>query len=64
MRCNQVAEVLGELVLGQGVDVVGKVRTDAAHGAGVGIDGFGLQAFEFEVLQMQLILPIKMRAGG
>ena len=39
----------GELGFGQGVDVVGKVVTDAPNGAGV--NGFGLQAFEFEVFE-------------
>ena len=48
----------------QSVDVVGKVVTDTPNGAGVGINGFGLQAFEFEVFQMQLIVPIKMRGRG
>ena len=64
VRANQVAEVVGELLLGQGVDVLGKVATDAPNGAGVGVDGFRLQAFEFEVFKMQLILPIKMRGRG
>ena len=53
VRRNQVTEVVGELGLRQGVDVVGKVVTDAPNGTGVGVNGFGLQAFEFEVFGMR-----------
>ena len=60
---NQAAKVVGELGFGQGVDVVGKVVTDAPDGAGVGVNGFGLQAFEFEVFEMRLVLPIEVRVG-
>ena len=60
---NQVAKVVGELGFGQCVDVVGKVLTDAPNGAGVGVNGFRLQAFEFEVFEMRLVLPIEVRVG-
>jgi len=56
--------VVDELGFGQGVNVVGKVVTELANGARVGVDGFGLQTFESEVFQMQLVLPVKVGAEG
>ena len=41
-----------------------KVVADAADGAGVRLDGLGLQAFELEVLEMRLVLPLKVIGGG
>ena len=69
MLADQVAKVVGEFRLGQGVDVLGKVVTDAPNGAGVGVgvgvgvNGFRLQAFEFEMFEMRLVLPIEVRVG-
>ena len=54
VRLDQVAEVVGKLRFRQGINVVGKVVTDAPDGAGVDVYGFGLQAFEFEVFEMRL----------
>jgi len=31
-----------------------------ANGARVGIDGLGLQAFELQVLEVRLVLPVKV----
>ena len=44
--------------------MVGKVVTDAPDGARVGVNGFGLQSFEFGVLEMRLVLPIEVRTGA
>ena len=63
VRLDQLAEVVNEVGLRQGVDVVVEVGTDAPNGAGVGVNGFGLQAFEFEVLEMRFVLPIEVRIG-
>ena len=41
-----------------------KVVADAADGTGVRLDGLGLQAFELEVLEMRLVLPLKVIVGG
>jgi hypothetical protein len=41
-----------------------EVVTDAADGARVCLDGLGLQAFEFEVFEMRLVLPLKVIGGG
>jgi hypothetical protein len=38
-----------------------EVLADTPDGAGIGFDGLGLQAFEFEVLEMGLILLVKVR---
>ena len=66
MRCNQFAEVVGQLRFGQAVDLVIETQTDAPDGARVGVDGLRLQALELEVLEMGLVLLVKvaLRCGG
>lgn len=58
---DQVAEVLGQLRFGERVDLTGEVAPQTPDGAGVGVDGLGLQPLEFEVLQMQLVLLVEVR---
>ena len=41
-----------------------KVLPDSANGAGIGIDGLGLQSFEFQVLEMLLVVLIESCFGG
>ncbi|MDO8777615.1 MAG: hypothetical protein Q7K57_54650 [Burkholderiaceae bacterium] len=43
-----------------------KVVAHAPDGAGIGINGFGLQALEFEVLEVGLValIEISLGAGG
>jgi hypothetical protein len=62
VRGHQIGEVVGQLRLGQIVDLVVEVVADAANGARVGLDGLGLQPLELEVLEMRLVLPVKV--GG
>lgn len=57
---DQVAEVLGELRLGEVVDLLGKVLTQPPDSTGVGVDGLGLQPLEFEMLEMGLVLPVEV----
>ena len=64
VRCHQIGEVIGELRCGQRVNLMIKVVADAADGAGVRLDGLGLQSFELEVLEMRLVLPLKVIGGG
>ena len=61
VRPDQVAEVLGELRLREFIDLPVKILAQAPDGAGVGVDGLGLQPLELEVLQMRLVLPLKVR---
>ena len=61
MRCNQFAEVVGQLRFGQAVDLVIEAFADAPDGARIGVDGLGLQALELEVLVMGLVLLVKVR---
>ena len=50
MHASQVAKVLGEFRLGQCVNVMGTTAADAFKGVGGCINGFALQAYEFDVL--------------
>ena len=60
MRGQQLGEVVSQLLFAQRVDLKGKVLAHAAHAARVGLDRLGLQALEFEVLQVRLVLPLEM----
>ena len=60
VRGEKFGEVVGELRLGQAVDLVIETRTDAADGAGVGVDGLRLQALELEVLEVGLVLLVEV----
>jgi len=39
-----------------------KTRADMSNQAGIGVDGFGPQAFEPEVFEMALVVPVEARA--
>ncbi len=52
-------EVVGQLSAGQVVDRVVKIVPHAPDGAGVGVDGLGLQALEFEVLEVTALRAAK-----
>jgi len=60
MCADQVAEILGELRLGEIVDLMAKISTQPPDGAGVGLNGLRLQPLEFEVLEMGLVLPVEV----
>lgn len=51
----QLGEVIGQLGGRQGRDLVVKVLANAAHGAGIGLDGIGAQALQLQVLQVAAI---------
>ena len=55
MRGDKITEVIGQLRWRQVVDLVVKVVAHAPDGAGISIDCLGLQALEFEVLQMSAV---------
>ncbi len=61
---NQVAEIIGQLGLGEVIDLVAEVVAQAPDGAGIGVDGLGLQTFELEVLEMDPVLPVEVLVGG
>lgn len=54
---DQVAEIVGQLGLGEVIDLVVEVVVQAPDGADLGVDGLGLQALELEVLEVALVLP-------
>lgn len=59
VRADEVGEVVGELRFGEGVDLVIEVRANAPDGPRIGVNGLGLQTFEFQVLQVRLVLLVK-----
>jgi hypothetical protein len=46
------------------VNLMIKALTDSADGAGMGLKGFRLQAFELQVLQMRLVVLLEMCVGS
>jgi len=60
---DQLTEVVGELLLGEGIDVSVKALADAADGTGVGVDGLGLKALELEMFQMGLVVALEAASG-
>ena len=61
--CHQLGEVVRQLLLGQAVNLMIKAIPHSADGAGVSLNRFGLQAFEFQVLQMQLVVLFENCVG-
>ena len=59
VRGQQLGEVVGQLLLGQGLDLVIEALADAPDGTRVGVDGLGLQALELQVLKMQLVVLLE-----
>jgi hypothetical protein len=58
---DEVAEILGELRLGERLDAVVEIRAQAPDSAGVGVDGLGLQPLQLQMLEMAVVLPGKVR---
>ena len=58
VSAKRIGEVVGQLLFGQIVDLMIEIRADAANGPGVGLDGLGLQALKFQVLEVRLIIKI------
>ena len=63
MRCQKIREIVTQLPFGKIVNLMIKVLPDSVNGSGIGIDGLGLQSFEFQVLQMRLVALIESRFG-
>ena len=63
MGGDEIAEIVGKLLLRKIVNLLTKVLAQSSDGAGigVGVDGIGLQHLELEVLKMGLVLPVKVR---
>jgi len=52
------------MIFGQAVNPMLEACANPANGARVGIDGLGLQAFELQVLEVRLLLPVKVIGGN
>jgi len=63
VRGQQLGEVVGQLLLGQILDLVIEALADPADGAGVGVDGLGLEPLELQVLQMPLVVLVERVCG-
>jgi len=61
---EQIAEIPGQLLLGQLVDAVVEVGADAADGARVGLDGLRPQPLEPQVFEMGRVLLVERGANG
>jgi hypothetical protein len=59
VRGNQIVEVVGQLRWRQVVDLVIEVVPHAPDSAGISIDGLGLKALEFEVLEVTAVRAAK-----
>ena len=63
MRFQEIGEVLEKLRFGEILDTVVEVGTDAPNGAGISLDGLGLQALEPEMLEVGLVLVVEVGRG-
>ena len=60
---EQVGEIVGQLLLGQSLDLIVKIGPDAPNRPCVGIDGLGLQPLKLEVLEMGLVIALEIGPG-
>jgi hypothetical protein len=63
MRFQQIAEIIGQLEFGQIINLIIEIRADASNGSGIGLDRLGLEAFEFKVFKMCLIILLEICIG-
>ena len=63
VRSHQFGEVVRQLLLGQAVNLMIEAIPDTADGARVSLNRLGLQAFEFQVLQMHLVALFEIYIG-
>lgn len=63
MGLQQIGEIVGQLLFRQIVDLMIIIGADAADGAGIGLDGFGLQILELKVLEKRLVVLLEIRLG-
>lgn len=60
---SRLREVVEQLRIRELVDPIIEVGADLADGAGVGVDGFRLQALEPKVLEVGLVVAIELGVG-
>lgn len=63
VRGVEVAEVIGELGARLIIDLVVEMPARAAYGAGLDVDGLGLQALELEVFEVGLRVLVERVPG-
>jgi len=64
VRGDEVGEVVGQLALGQPVNLVIEILAHATDASRIGVDRLGLQALEFEVLEVGLVALIEIVVDG
>ena len=62
-RAIALGAVLDPLLFAQIVDLLIEICADTANGAGVGLDGLGLQALELKVLEMGWVVVLEVCIG-
>jgi hypothetical protein len=60
VRGQQIAKVVGQLGFGERVDLMVEIFPQPPDGTGIRLDGLGLQAFEFKVLEVGLIIVVEV----
>jgi hypothetical protein len=63
VRGHEITQLICQLSGRQVLDWMVEVIAHAPDGMGIGVNGFGLQALELEVLEMGLVLLIETRLG-
>jgi len=63
VRVKQVGKIVRQLLFRQRGYLILKIGPDATDGARVGLDSFGLQAFELKVFEMALIVLLEVCIG-
>lgn len=63
MEGRKIGEIVGQLRLGERIDPEIEVLAGSADGAGIGVDGFRLQALELEMLAVGLIRVVELSRG-
>ena len=64
VRRQKIRKVIAQLPFGQIVNLIIEVFAYSTNGARIGINGLGLQSFEFQVLQMRLVALIENCFAG
>jgi hypothetical protein len=63
MRVEQIDKIVGQLLLGQIVDVMVEIGADAADRPRIGVDRLRLQSLEPQVLEMDLVEVLEVCLG-
>jgi hypothetical protein len=63
MALRQVGEIVGQLLLGQILDLIREIVADAPDRPRISLNGLGLKSLQPQVLQMRCLLTLEMAVG-